>query len=532
MAKKNQGATPPKPKPPKTTKEIGEGAMLLNGLVTSEEYNVALKGTRRIKTYDEMRKGDPVVKASLKMIKLPLLSAKWRIEPASERRDDREIAEFVEAQIFNQGTRTWQEVLTNVLLHLDYGVMPFEIVYQFLEDGKVGLKKLAVRHPRSITRWELKDGGNGIEQTTINGTFEIPMDKLIIFVNEKEGDNWEGTSLLRSAYKPWFIKDKMEVIEAMAMERQGLGVPFGKTPPNATDDEESKLDEILENMRANEKGYARYPADYEVGWTDMKAGTIKNPKDSIERHERNIMLNVLAAFMMLGQGNVGSFALSKDHSSFFVMSLEYVANHVRDTLNKYLVEKLVDFNYETDKYPKLAYDAIGNVDLDKYTVAFQRAAQVGAITPDSSIERHLRDLFDFPESDGENVDLTDSSMITKPLQIAMDKLITAARGEDGVPAEVQTIYKKVSKFIAETEKAYLNMQKKGQKLTREDMASEHLKRYDQFRKLLDEIAKEMFKYASPSVELPEEGEPAVEATDQKLLDLFASVEKELNTLQS
>jgi phage gp29-like protein len=540
MAEHATAATPPKPQPPsKRRNEIGESTILLNGIVTNEEYNDELQGTRRIKIYDQMRLSDPVVRASLKMVKLPILSANWRIQPFSESAAHKEQAEFIKQQLFENPTRTWQETLTNILLYLDYGVMPFEIIYDFLEDGRIGLRKLAVRHPRTITAWEMKNGEHGIQQTTYRDTYEIPMDKLVIYVNEKEGDNWEGFSILRPAYKPFFIKDKMELIEAMAMERQGLGIPYGKTPKGATEDDKQELDIVLQNMRANEKGYVRHPEDFEVGWTDMKAGTIKNPKDSIERHERNIMLNVLAAFMMLGQNNVGSFALSKDHSGFFLMALEYAAKYIATNTNKNLISKLMFFNYDVpaNENPKLVYDSIGDVDLDKYTVAIQRAAQVGVLTPDSSIERHLRDLFDLPESDGEKVEITDASFIVKPLQVAINKLITSSRGEEGVPEEVRKLYKKVSNFIAETEKDYLSMQKKGQKLTREDMAKEHLKRYDSFRSLLDEIAELQFEYVQPAIEAPEpendNGDtPEVEATDQRFLDLFASVEEQLETLKS
>jgi phage gp29-like protein len=394
-------AQPPKPHPPKNTKEIGDASLMFNGIIAGHEYNPKLQGTRRIQQYDEMRLGDAHVQASLKVVKLPLLSANWTIQPASEKREDRQIAEFVEQQLFNEPTRTWQETLTNILLHLDYGVMPFEKIWKFLDDGKIGLKKLAQRHPRTISRWEMKGGANGVEQTTTNGVFQIPMEKLIIFVNEKEGDNWEGKSILRSAWKHWLFKDKAELIEIMAMERHGLGVPYGKTGTNATPEEEAKLDEILRNFRANAEGFLRFPNDFEVGMLDMKSNSIKNPNDFIKRQEWAIMLNVLATFMQMGSGSVGSFALFKGSNTFFLMALEYVAKHVAQTINKYLIEDLVNFNFVTDKYPTLIYDKIGTVDVNALTTALQRGIQTGVLTVDSHLEDYLRDAMDLPEFTGE-----------------------------------------------------------------------------------------------------------------------------------
>lgn len=401
-------AGPPKPQPPKRTKEIGDASLMFNGIIAGEEYNPKLKGTRRIQQYDEMRLGDAHVAASLKVVKLPLLSANWSVQPASERREDRNIAAWVEDNLFNRMTRTWQETLTNVLLHLDYGVMPMEKVYQFDEDGRISLRKLAVRHPRTISRWEMKNGENGIEQTTVNGVFEIPIEKLAIFVNEKEGDNWEGRSILRSAWKHWLFKDKAELIEIMAMERHGLGVPYGKTGTGATPEEEAKLDEILAAFRANEKGFVRFPQDFEVGLLDMKSGTIKNPNDFIKRCEWAIMLNVLATFMQMGSGAVGSFALFKGSNTFFLMALEYVAKHISEVFNHYVIKDLVDMNFITDNYPKLTYDKIGAVDIQQLTTALQRAIQTGVLTVDSRLEEYLRDAMDLPEFTGET--LVDTSM--------------------------------------------------------------------------------------------------------------------------
>lgn len=394
-------AGPPQPRPPKNTKEIGDASLMFNGIIAGNEYNPKLQGTRRIAQYDEMRLGDAHVAASLKVVKLPLLSCNWTIQPASERREDKQIAEFISEQLFNEPTRTWQETLTNILLHLDYGCMPFEKIYKFLPDGRVGLKKLAVRHPRTISRWEMKNGENGVEQTTTNGVYQIPIEKMIIFVNEKEGDNWEGKSLLRSAWKHWLFKDKAELIEIMAMERHGLGVPYGKTGTGATPEEENKLDEILRNFRANAEGFLRFPSDFEIGMLDMKANSIKNPNDFIKRQEWAIMLNVLATFMQMGSGAVGSFALFKGSNTFFLMALEYVAKHIAQTINKYLIEDLVNFNFVTDKYPTLVYDKIGTVDINALTTALQRAIQTGVLTVDPNLEDYLRDAMDLPEFTGE-----------------------------------------------------------------------------------------------------------------------------------
>lgn len=532
-------------------KEIGDASLMFNGIISGHEYNPKLQGSRRIQQYDEMRLGDAHVQASLKVVKLPLLSCNWRVLPASERREDRQIAEFVEQQLFEEPTRTWQEMLTNILLHLDYGVMPFEKIWKFLPDGRIGLKKLALRHPRTIARWELKGGKNGIEQTTTNGSYQIPMEKLIIFCNEKEGDNWEGKSILRSAWKHWLFKDKAELIEMMAMERHGLGVPYGKTGMNASLEEEQKLDEILRNFRANTEGFVRFPNDFEVGLLDMKTGTIKNPNDFIKRQEWAIMLNVLATFMQMGSGAVGSFALFKGSNTFFLMALEYVAKHIAQTIDKYLIEDIVRFNFETENFPTLTYDNIGTVDVNALTTALQRGIQTGVLTVDEHLEDYLRDAMDLPEFTGEvSADPSIAEELIVELKEDMAKMMSLLNGEHIVEEqkqdeEITAAEKKGSKqqrqkanklreeaaaFIAQVRRELLEQKAKGVKLDSRDQAKKQLDIFnrkediaEKIRNLIDEIE------GTPAENQAHAHNP--EATPESLLNMFEAVESELQAIK-
>lgn len=391
----------------KAPTEIGDSAgIALNGIIVSKDYNYKFMGSRRVAIYDEMRWGDATVKATLLAIFLPILSARWRVNPASDDKLDVEVAEFVEKEIMDEGSRTWEETLAEILLYLVYGSMPFEIIWEWRPNRKLGLRKLSPRYPDTVLQWQLKNKDNGILQQTVNGTYEIPMEKLVVFVNQKEGENWEGLSILRSAYKHWYMKDKLYLIDAIGAERQGLGVPYAKATGVTGPADESKMEILLENLRANEKGYLVYPDGWEVGFLDMKAGTTKPLLPLIQHHDRQISKNVLAQFLELG-GTVGSHALSADQSKLFVQSLEATARYIAAMYNRYVVKKLVDYNFIVDKYPTLGFDKIGTVDINALTTSLQRAVQTQLITPDPSIEKLLRDVMDLPEFTGEMpVDLT------------------------------------------------------------------------------------------------------------------------------
>jgi hypothetical protein len=328
-------------KPNKGSLEIGDsGTRILDGII-NEEYNTKLQADRGITVYDEMRKSDGTVRAAVQAVTLPVRSATWYVKPASEDAADVEIADFVTAALFEELQFTFDDFLRQALLSLPYGVMVFEKVFDIREvDGKTRIvwQKLAPRLPRSIRKWAIAGDEFGITQSTSDGrTVEIPGDKLLIFVNDMEGDNWWGTSILRAAYKHWFIKNTIYKIDAIAFERQGLGVPYVKLPESYTERDRQKAEDILKNLRANSQAYIIEPHDYDIGFKDMMSDKTRDPQNSLAHHNREIMKSVLAQFLELGAtgatGSGGSRALSEDHSDLFLQATESYARSVHHRRN-------------------------------------------------------------------------------------------------------------------------------------------------------------------------------------------------------
>jgi len=179
------------------------------GIIDKQDYNPDLRGQRLYDEFDKMRLSDSQVKGMLQAIKLPLLGATWEFEPGEDTPEQVAIADWLTDQIHNMSS-SWLTTLRHILLHLDYGVMPFEVVYEITDDAvfsrpMVRLRKLAPRMPRTIKEWVVDEHGGlaGIVQQvpTLKGQEDIPIpvEKLIIFIHEQEGSNYKGTSLLRAA---------------------------------------------------------------------------------------------------------------------------------------------------------------------------------------------------------------------------------------------------------------------------------------------------------------------------------------------
>ncbi len=405
IEKANQKTLPTRPLKSSFPKaELGDtGVRMLHGIIT-EEYNPQLQGIQGIKVYEEMRKNDGTVRAAVMVTTLPIRRAQWFVNPANEEQESKDVANFVEHALFDWlEDMTWDDVIRQALLMVVFGVMLFEKVYGVKDhEGKsyVTLKKLAPRLPKSILQWELPDRTFGIQQIRQDGVLAmIPGSKLLIFCNEREGDNWWGTSMLRAAYKHWYYKNNFYKIDAIAFERQGLGVPMIKMPVGYTESDETKAINAAQNLRANENAYLILPPNYEAEFMNMGSQTTRDPQPSIEHHNKEILQSVLAQFLELGatKSGSGSRALSQDHSDLFLKAEEAIANTLIGVINKDLIPELVDLNFNDVKdYPVLDYSGITKIDMAALGTAYSQLVTAGAISPTDDDQQYIRAAMGLP----------------------------------------------------------------------------------------------------------------------------------------
>lgn len=382
--------------------EIGDSGTPIYSGIISDDYNPKFHGQRGVEIYDEMRKSDGTVSAVVQSVMLPILRAKWHLQPVDDTPESVAHKEFIEKALFEIPNTTWSDTLRQALLCMPLGVSVFEKVFEIRAiEGKdyIVWSKFAPRSARTIQAWQTESGEPGIQQRkTAGGVVSIPMDKLLVFTHQKEGDNYDGLSILRPAYKHWHIKNTLYKIDAIAAERQGLGVPYAKLPEGFSEADRAKAEAILKNMRANDQAFLIIPKDYEIGFLDMFARTTRDLTPSISHHNREIAKSVLAQFLDLGSDATGSFALSKDQTNLFLQSLETVADSVCDIFNRYAIKQLIDLNFEgVEEYPRLCYADISRVDAKALADTYNVLKNSGGLNNDSADEQYFRNLLGLPE---------------------------------------------------------------------------------------------------------------------------------------
>ncbi|MEE8151315.1 MAG: DUF935 family protein, partial [Nitrosomonadaceae bacterium] len=390
------------------------GTEIYNGFF-SEETNAVWRDEQRITTVNKMRNTDATVQAVLHAVKTPILSAEREIIPFSQDKRDIEIADEVRKQLNTMSLRTFDELLKEICTMFDFGHSVFEKIWGMNKDGMIFLKDLAPRVQSSIQQWSLSNGEPGIRQTVRSdmgyepkdskaaddNTFEIPWDKLVVFTNDKEGDDYTGRSILRSAYKHFVMKDGTYKVAAIGIEKTAIGVPTGTLPEGVTasHDEYNKFEEALENIRINEKQHLLLPHGYQFEFVTSNGGQLGTVvKDFIDHHDRHILLAVLAEFLDLGSG-AGSFALSKDQSSFFLMHIEHYAKYIASQINRQVIRNIVDYNFkDVEGYPHLKFTSFGQIDFKEMAEVYNILIATGIVNVLNDVERNFaRKIFKLPE---------------------------------------------------------------------------------------------------------------------------------------
>jgi hypothetical protein len=380
------------------TTELGS-AVTAYGRTGQDDYNPELRSWLGLRKWDEMRRGDGTVRSALRLVKTPIYAARWFVEPASTSTTDRRVADFVEGCLFRDMSVSWPQLLTEITLHLDFGSYLFEKVFTF-KNGKIVWQKWSPRHPMSVVQWEYDSHGGPLGAWTYGnnelGKVFIPISKLLVFTNEKEGGNIEGISILRSAYKHWFYADNLMKIDAIQKERHGIGVPVIKLPPNYSEKDKEVAGKMGENLRTNEKAHIVLPPLWEIATLKIEGQPV-NALDSAKFHTEKILDSVLANFI----GATGGGTSTEVKADLFNKSTRFVAEQIRDVINKWAIPELVNYNWKTvDQYPELRVRRIGEtVDWQKISFALRNMVGAGIIIPDDQLETWIRDELDLPAAD-------------------------------------------------------------------------------------------------------------------------------------
>jgi hypothetical protein len=403
------------------------GTPVFGGLLRDlGEYNPQLEGLAAVRTYEKMRRSDAQVSATLLACELPIRAATWEVKPASDAPTDREIAAFVRDNLFGgleytspagvKVSQTWDDVLRNALLMLAFGAAAHEEIYA-VDGERIRLARLAPRLPLTFYRWITDTDGETLlalqQYGYRNAAFEsveIPADRLAVFTFNQEGANFFGRSLLRPAYMHWYIKHQLYRIDAIAGERNGLGVPSIEQGPDSSREDREAAARWVTQLAAHERTGVSLPHGWKFSLKGVE-GNVRDLYNSIQHHNIEISRTALAFFMNLGLGAraSGSRALGESQTDFFFLALQATADQIADTISFTTVRQLVDYNWEgVGRYPQLSVANLRARSFAETMESLARLAQGGIVAPYPELAQYVTRELGLPEPPAERTDIESS----------------------------------------------------------------------------------------------------------------------------
>ncbi|HEX5481953.1 MAG TPA: hypothetical protein VFZ08_04935 [Terriglobia bacterium] len=407
-------------------------------LVDLGEYNPELMGRNAIPVYEKMRRSDAQVRATLAACKLPILSAKWEVVPDDVPRGSgsvvrgpratnhgarsKQVAEFVRDNLFGglefQTTtggwvsQSWQSVISNALLMLDFGCAVHEDVWR-VDGDRIRLRALPSRLPLTFYRWHTEADGEtliALEQYGYRGdqflNVLLPADKIARFTYQQEGANFWGTALLRAMYPHWYVKSKLYRIDAIANERNALGIPVFRLSPGFAAEDKAAAYSFVTQLAAHEAtGLVEPPGEPHTGLRIAGyEGNLRDVMPSIQHHNEMISRAALSTFMDLGQSAHGSRALGATATDFFMLGLQSVADQIAMEITQSTIRRLVAINFGGDvPCPRLIPANVQARSISETTADLVALAQQGLVVSEKNIRRVIRERFALPDESEEGV---------------------------------------------------------------------------------------------------------------------------------
>jgi len=394
--------------------EIGRTGLTVWSGRVAEDFLKQLRWPSAYDTFDEMRKNSPIVGALLAGIELSIRGVNWNW--ASDDETDprvRILDDATEAMSHNM-----LDHISEALTFLPFGWAWFETVYQQV-DSRILWRKFAIRGQDTLHRWEFDDNGGleaMIQRLGWGEEYTIPIEKSILYRSRSEKNNPEGRSILRTAYIPWYYAKHLMEIEAIGEERGLAGLPVIEPPFGTNMDENdsssdyAKAAKIVRNIRRDEQEGIVLPAPsgpedhqkWKISLLSTGVNRAFGTDAIIKRYESRILMSALSQFMMLGLDKVGSLALSKDQTDFFIMSVNAIADIVAETMTKYPMPRLLALNGITDfDGVRLEHSPAGDMDMMALAEFLAKTGNQITWMPDDEV--WLRDVVRLPERDAEEI---------------------------------------------------------------------------------------------------------------------------------
>lgn len=324
------------------------------GWLPTTDRLLELKSGGDLKLYEQVAQDDQV-KSCLQQRFRALISHDWEVIPAGEKRQDRQIAEFVTTQLKKL---RWDDTVEKMLWGIFYGYSIAEIIWEKQAD-KIGIKTIKVRDQR---RFHFDEDFKPRLRTASQPLGEIlPDQKFWHFsCGHHHDDEPYGRGLAHWLY--WLVFFKKNDIRwwVRFLELYAQPARKGKYPAAATNEEKNVLWGALAAFGVD--GRMMIPEGLDVELVEASRSGTADYEALLKQINEAIAKIILSQTMTTDSGS--SLSQAQVHQDVGESVIMADADLICASFNTSVVKWLVDFNFPgIDVYPRFAYKLDSAPDL-------------------------------------------------------------------------------------------------------------------------------------------------------------------------
>ena len=453
-------------------KEIGS---TISGSLIFGDYEQEMNAwnrERKIRDYREMMK-DPTIEGLFNIVTMPILASEYQIVAEDENENAKIQADFVRKNLFESSFKGGIETpfdlfLDEAMLALADGFAVWEKVYRLNKDGKLELKKLALRDSLSVELKAEKGEYVGIRQVVENGgTVEIPAYKTFLFTHNKKFNRLYGRSILNSLYKNYDKKQKLEYLDSIALQNDAIKPKILTETQEHLGVDSGVMRKIIHAIGKFGKtnSAVSVPFGYDIKTLESDG---RDPHQSIERQKSEMAFAFMANFMLLGtqgKSSSGSYALSNTQAGIFQMSLQSILDKLEAHINQYIIADLIDLNFAEPHYPQFKFAKLDKSKIESIFEIFKKMVDKDKVSDEvvKQVEDEVANQLGFQIENKKQLNLSENEPATKiaPPDKHFSNLDKKWQDiENRFLDQSRTIFESVAKGIKETGKIELSKEYK------------------------------------------------------------------------
>ena len=410
------------------------GTAIYGGYVVENEKDSTLTDRERYKTFSEALANTAVVAAGVRYFLNLAAGATWTFEPA-ETPGGEDFAERAERMMTQDPVTSWPRIVRRAAMYRFYGFSIQEWTARRDDDGALTFADIAPRAQITIERWDVNTDGtvNGMVQRNPQNQQEIylPRGKTIYMVDDTLNDSPMGLGLFRHIVEPVRRLNRYEQLEGFGFESDLRGIPIGRAPyaelrarvesGEITSAQAIKavapIEEFIKkHVRKPDLGLlldsevfvttddATRPSSekkFDLSLLDGSQTSLPEVAAAIQRINLEIARVLGIESLLMGDGTGGSFALAKDKTSQFSLTIDATLNELVDAFTTDLLDVLWMLNgWPEEEKPKIKVESVQYRSIEEITAAIRDIANSGAmLEPNDPIINFIRGLLGAPMAD-------------------------------------------------------------------------------------------------------------------------------------